>query len=167
MSVEERLSAQLFEVRKELEAARTQLAARASAATSAELELAEKLQAEKQKRIEHTGAMAIKRIGKRDLSRGWQCWLDAYLEKRHSLNLLKASAARLARPKLAACVSAWRHSWDEAMQAAKLATLEGRMAMQIAQLTQELADARQAMVEGRGLEAELERQREVRRPASG
>ena len=42
-------------------------------------QLQEQLAAEKQKRIEHAKEVAIRRIGKRDLSRGWQAWHDLYL----------------------------------------------------------------------------------------
>ena len=38
-----------------------------------------KLEAEREKRIEHTQQMAIKRIIKRDLARGWVGWLENYL----------------------------------------------------------------------------------------
>ena len=71
--------------------------------------------------------------------RGWQVWYDQALEGRRRANLLRASAARLTKPKLAACVALWRGAWEEANRAAVLATAEGRMRAQIAELTAELA----------------------------
>ena len=40
-------------------------------------QLEERLAREKQKRIEHTQEMALRRIGKRDLSKGWVAWHDS------------------------------------------------------------------------------------------
>ena len=161
MSVEERLGQQLLMCQRELEEARQQLHERDTAHAQAGAKAEADLAAEKQKRVEATQKSALRRIGKRDLSRGWQCWYDVYIEKTRTRNMLRAAGARLTRPKLAASVTLWRHSWEEAQQALKMLTLEGRMREQIANLTAELAEARKAMMEGRGMEAELERQREL------
>ena len=66
------------------------------------------LEAEKHKRVERTREMAVRRIFRRDLTRGWQAWHDLYWDAKYRQNLLKASAARLARPKLAAAMVHWR-----------------------------------------------------------
>ena len=40
---------------------------------------------QREKRIEHTQQMAIKRIIKRDLARGWVGWLENYLDQRRRI----------------------------------------------------------------------------------
>ena len=124
--------------------------------------IADTMQAEKEKRIAHTQQMAVRRIGKRDLTRGWVAWSEMYLEQRRRKNMLKAAGARLTRPKLTASYHLWKSSWDDRRQAAKLLTLEGRLKVEVDRLQQELDEARRAMLDGRGLEAELQRQMEER-----
>ena len=47
----------------------------------------------------------MRRLGKRDLGRGWQAWLDEFLERRRKQRLLAAAAGRLAKPALTAAIT--------------------------------------------------------------
>ena len=154
MSIEGRLNAEIYELKKELESTKKALAKAVGDDLELSREMEEKLAAEKEKRIQHTQQMAVRRIGKRDLTRGWVAWSEEYFEQRRRKNMLKAAAARLTKPKVVACLKAWRESWEEKQGALKMLTLEGRMKEQIRVLTQELEEARRAMIEGKGFEAE-------------
>ena len=70
------------------------------------------LEYERQKRIAHTQEMAVRRIGRRDLAKGWMAWLTPYLERKHRMRMLAAAGARMAMPKLVACVKHWREDWQ-------------------------------------------------------
>ena len=61
---------------------------------------------------------AALRLGKRELSKGWQAWLDPYLERRRHMRMLAAASGRLARPALAAALAHWRTDWQEELRAA-------------------------------------------------
>ena len=154
MSIEGRLNAEIYELKKELESTKKALAKAVGDDLELSREMEEKLAAEKEKRIQHTQQMAVRRIGKRDLTRGWVAWSEEFFEQRRRKNMLKAAAARLTKPKVVACLKAWRESWEEKQGALKMLTLEGRMKEQIRVLTQELEEARRAMIEGKGFEAE-------------
>ena len=54
----------------------------------------------------------MRRLGKRDLGRGWQAWLDMFLERRRKQRLLAAAAGRLAKPALTAALAQWRKGWQ-------------------------------------------------------
>ena len=63
------------------------------------------------------GALAALPAGhflNRELSRGWTAWHDQYTEGVRKRNLLKQAGARLARPKLTACLVHWRDDWRAA-----------------------------------------------------
>ena len=84
----------------ELRAAQDQL-------TSAQQEL----DAEKERRIEHTAEMAVRRLLKRELSRGWTSWVTPYLTQKHLANLMRRAEGRLQKPKLSAGFDHWRIEW--------------------------------------------------------
>ena len=81
--------------------------------------------------------------------------------------LLQASATRLAKPKLVASFVHWKTDWNSEMAANARMTHEERLKsglskrneveQELAKVRRELADARQAMLDGRGMEAEKER----------
>ena len=66
--------------------------------------------------------MAIRRIAKRELTRGWLGWLEPYLEKKRQQNMLKQAGARMLKPKLVASWGTWRHSWEEQQHRLKMMT---------------------------------------------
>ena len=152
---------------------------------AAEIEMQKKLEAEKEKRVQALGQQGLKRMMNQKLAMGWSAWHDMWSHKVHQRNLLKKAAARLTKPKLIASYSLWKHGWTEFMgadaasqAAARLeaeAAKQGSLVAQVKQLTQELAEARKAMLAGRGQEAELlrlaeeelEREKEKRVQALG
>ena len=75
-------------------------------------QMEEELEKEKQKRVEHLAQVGLRRIMQQGISRGFLAWHDQWAEKTRQTRLLQASAARLAKPKLAAAVSLWRHDWE-------------------------------------------------------
>ena len=79
-----------------------------------ELELIKQAEreAERQKRIAHTQEMALRRIGKRDLFRGWCAWHDTWARRASSSRALLAAGAKLTRPKLVASYQQWRRDWE-------------------------------------------------------
>ena len=111
------------------------------------------LAAERERRVAHIQQMAMRRMAQQGLSRGFGAWAEAASEAKRRESLLRAAAGRLARPQLAACVAAWRKSWQAAAlsswQAKQLAKQES------ARLAAEEAAARAvAEAEARVAEAE-------------
>ena len=75
------------------------------------------------------------------LTKGWQTWLDGWLEQQRQKRMLAAAAGRLLRPKLAAAVVHWREDWAEERrrvleegQALLRAEAEGRTLQQQAEI---------------------------------
>ena len=111
----------------------------------------------------------MRRIAKRDLARGWVGWVEPYLEAKRRERMLKQAGARLTKPKVIASFARWRKDWEaeqhdkETMSITQLYHREIKQHKEaiakITQLTKQLDDARQAMAEGRGQEAELQRRR--------
>ena len=62
--------------------------------------------------------MAVRRMGKQQLSKGWQTWLDGWLEQQRHKRMLAASAGRLMKPALSAALTHWRTDWQEELRAA-------------------------------------------------
>ena len=130
----------------------------------------EQLERERQKRVEHIAQIGLRRMFQGALAKGWSAWFDMWEEKTRQRRMLAASAGRLSKPKLAAAMNSWRHSWEaeeaakrEALQTTTLAAeaqRRERAETELAKLRKELQDARKAMLEGRGQEAELQRQME-------
>ena len=93
--------------------------------------LAEAAEEAKEKRIERVQQRAALRLGKRELSKGWQAWHDLYTEQKRKVRLLQGAGARLSRPKLVAALAHWESDWQAVMklsaserQEAKLAAAE-------------------------------------------
>eukprot|EP00966_Prymnesium_polylepis_P027680 640059-Prymnesium_polylepis.1 len=51
------------------------------------------------------------------LTLGWNAWLDEYLGRKRTMQLLAASGARMMKPKLVACYRLWHDEWDAAEKA--------------------------------------------------
>ena len=79
-------------------------------------EMAAQAEAEMEKRIAHLQQMAGKRMMQAGLTKGWQSWLDLYLERQANMRMLAAAAGRMQRPMLAAALTAWREDWQEEQQ---------------------------------------------------
>jgi len=80
----------------------------------------EKEAADREKRVEHLGEMIARRIMRKDLSRGWTAWAEAWEDAARRKRMLQQATSRLQRPGLAAALSAWKEDWHECeMQAAE------------------------------------------------
>ena len=166
-TLEGRLQAQVTKLSQELEEARQAMLDGRGLEAELQRQMEERLAAEKEKRIEHTKEMAIRRIGKRDLARGWTAWSEQHLEKKRRAQVLKAAGNRLMRPKLTAGWQHWQRDWaaDKHIKSKlsvsaqlNLANKEvSALTLKLQQAENDLAAARQAMMEGRGLEAESQR----------
>ena len=77
--------------------------------------LSEQMETEKAKRVSHSVGLAVRRLGKQQLTRGWQTWLDGWLEQQRRKRMLAACSARLLRPQLAAATAHWRRDWEAAL----------------------------------------------------
>jgi len=73
------------------------------------------METEKAKRVSHSVGLAVRRLGKQQLTRGWQTWLDGWLEQQRRKRMLAACSARLLRPQLAAATAHWRRDWEAAL----------------------------------------------------
>ena len=109
----EELEAALAQSKRELEELRASLHGQF---LSKEEEVARlallKAEEEREKRVEHLQEMAVRRLGRMELARGWGGWLETYLVAARQKRQLAAAVGRLQRPKLAACVSQWRRDWE-------------------------------------------------------
>ena len=74
---------------------------------------------QKDQRIEHLHARAVKRFGNQGIIRGWTAWQDQWLAKCRRKRMLKAAAARLTKPKLTASLAHWRNDWEYELLKAK------------------------------------------------
>ena len=75
--------------------------------------LAQQLEEQHERRVAHLQQMAARRMMQAGLTKGWQTWLDGWLEQQRHKRMLAAAAGRLLRPKLAAAVVGWREDWQE------------------------------------------------------
>ena len=75
---------------------------------------------QKDQRIEHLHARAVKRFGNQGVIRGWTAWQDQWLAKCRRKRMLKAAAARLTKPKLTASLAHWRNDWEYELLKAKV-----------------------------------------------
>ena len=78
-------------------------------------QLSEQIETETSKRVSHSVGIAVRRLGKQQLSKGWQTWLDGWLEQQRHKRMLAACGARLSRPQLAAACAHWRRDWESAL----------------------------------------------------
>ena len=88
-----------------------------TAQQEAALDLAVQLEEARGKRIEHIKEMAVRRLGKQELSRGWTAWQHLYFEQARHKRMLASAAGRLSRPKLAASLTHWRVDWQVTQRA--------------------------------------------------
>ena len=105
------VEAQLISLQEERDEARRAIDINLGEAAQRRLEEDEKAARDHEKRIEHLTQMAVRRLGKRELSKGWETWEFIYLESARRRRLLAAAGSKLARPKLVACYSHWKYDW--------------------------------------------------------
>ena len=170
MSVEAQLRQQLAEAKEELAAARHVVVRTEGSGDQLQREFEARMEAEREKRIEHTRDMAIRRIAKRELSRGWVAWLDVYAEDLRRMRALKGAANRLLRPRFVSAYKRWYDSWQEEEASKRESRLGSRLAREVRRAQQaqaendelraELEKLRHAVADGRGAEAEAQRKLE-------
>merc|ERR1719162_1654346 len=78
--------------------------------------LAARAEAAHEARVAHLMQAAARRMMQAGLTKGWQSWLDLYLERQANMRMLAAAAGRMQRPMLAAALTAWREDWHEALE---------------------------------------------------
>jgi len=66
---------------------------------------------EKEARIEHLSQMAARRMGKKELSAGWETWAEMYQAHRRQHRLRAIVFARLVKPRFIEAWTHWYHSW--------------------------------------------------------
>ena len=159
------LAAVITGLKKELEEARQAMLDGRGMEAELQRQLDEKLRLEKEKRVEHTKEMAVRRVLKRDLSRGWGAWSDMYLQKRRQQSMLKKASARLTKPKLIHSFVSWKKDWEFVQRKedeTRHMSTEERLRQKLMEATTELTQLRKALANGEGAEAEIQRQMEER-----
>ena len=81
--------------------------AAAAAEAAYVLQLEQRLEIEKEKRVAHLQQQGARRIANAGIAKGFTTWEEAARQKR----MLAAAAGRLARPALAAAVAHWVNNW--------------------------------------------------------
>ena len=82
------------------------------------------METSREERVAQLHRMAVRRLGKQELSRGFNAWLDEYLGRAHAMALLHRASARLSKPRMAAAYLAWRSDYDHARLAVDGQNLE-------------------------------------------
>jgi uncharacterized protein (UPF0254 family) len=128
------------------------------------------LEQEKEKRVEALGKQGLKRMLNQKLAMGWTAWHGMWATSVKQRNLLKKAGARLVKPKLIASYQQWKAGWQAEMKLEGLLAHEQklmgreeemrRVEAENAKLRNQLEEARIAMVEGKGFEAEMKRKME-------
>jgi len=115
----------------------------------------EKEAAEKEKRVEHLTQMAVRRLGRRDISRGMNAWIDMFTESRRRQRMLKLCASKLSRPKLVNSYVHWRQSWEMEQVISKKLTAKQQLALERSLRENAETQATRVQVEGESKTAEL------------
>jgi len=171
----QKLEAELAEVRaqlaavmveKEREAAALQKGAEDAAATVEALyhkEMAEKLEAEREKRIAHLQAQAQRRMMNADLFAGWSIWHEQWAEQAAQKRMLAAAGARLARPQLAAALAHWLQDWRAEETQRKEAEVEAAKRAMVEAASGDRASLQKQLIEVQAqLKLELEKSAQQR-----
>ena len=154
---EEVLKAERAAAAKELAKVQAQLEKYTKSQTAEfEKNLADQAAELREQRVEQLHRMAMRRISKQGISRGFNRWLEGYLAKRRSLQLLNRAGARLTKPKLADAFIEW---WTVHQE--ELDDRERRETEQIHAQETEMRDSRNQQLEAERaiLEQHLERAR--------
>merc|ERR1711871_892172 len=96
----EKKDAEIERVRAELEAAWEEKAGRRDIEADLRKAMEEEVKKEKEKRIAHTQDMALRRVLKRELAKGFTAWSESYYERKHQFEKLKIAVQMLMRPQL-------------------------------------------------------------------
>ena len=121
------LNAQLEEMASQLKVAREEGLTGAALKEELQRQLDAQMAKEREKRIEHTTEMAVRRIGKRDLARGWVAWCDRYVTQTQVKRIVAGAGGRLLKPKLVLAVQHWRKDWEFAYHHAQLQEIAAQL----------------------------------------
>jgi hypothetical protein len=151
--------AALAEVQAELGRARKALAA---SGDQVELrrQMEEQMAAEKEVRVEHLAQMAARRLGKRELSAGWQASAEWSVEQGRRRRLLAHAGSRLARPFLVASYRRWRADWEAEQAAAEARARSMQYHGALSRREAAEAEAARLRTEGERVAAALTRERD-------
>ena len=139
-------------MREELERARKAMREGRGAEEEQKRLMEERIQAEKEKRIEHTKEMALRRIAKRELALGWESWATPYFERKYMLSKLRQASMIMLKGNLAKCFQSWQRkafamkARTASMSIEEKLTLVGRekeeLRAQLQEMERELTDMR-------------------------
>ena len=130
------LEVEATQLRAELAEARHALARGEGAEIEERRRAAEREAREKEKRVEHLGEMAARRMGRKELSAGWSAWLDMYETNVRRRQMLVQVSGRLLRPKLVNGYVHWRQSWQLDQVAQSKMTVKERLEQERAKRAQ-------------------------------
>ena len=82
--------------------------------------------AAKEERVELLRRQSVRRMLNRDLSWGWQCWLDLWEAKTYAMKRLRECAQRLKSPEMAEAYGVWVTVWEATVRRRELAAAESR-----------------------------------------
>ena len=114
--------------------------------------LAERLAAEREKRIEHLKQMAMRRMGQQGLAKGWNAWFEQWSEAVAQRRMLANAGARLRLPALAMTFHEWRDDWREetaataAREREQALTSKGGLEVEVKKLREKLEKDAKAAV---------------------
>jgi len=117
-------------LRVELAACRDAMARGEGANEELQRRQEEKEQREKEQRVEHLTEMAAKRMGKKELSMGWQAWSELYWDRVRNRQMLVQVVNRLQRPKMVWSYVHWRQSWMLAMADQSKLSVQAQLAIE-------------------------------------
>ena len=109
---------------------------------STESQLALEEERAKEERVELMRRQIVRRVMNRDLSLGWQCWLDLWEAKTYAMSRLREVGNRFRAPELAEAFSQWAVTWERERAAQRLAAAtahKARLEAQSSELSGELA----------------------------
>ena len=112
MSKRTELEQTLMQNKLELVAARDAAAAGLGDEAARARLMEERLELEREKRVQHLQQIGVRRLIQQGLARGWSTWLDEHLETKRKKRLLQVAVGRLSRPKLVAAYFEWQSQWE-------------------------------------------------------
>jgi len=81
--------------------------------------------------VEHLTQLAIRRIHRKDVSRGMSAWIDMWHDVTHTRAMLARVSARLVRPKMVLAYAHWRLEWDMANAEQSKQSVQQRLASEL------------------------------------
>ena len=113
--------------------------------------MGEREQEQREKTVVHLQKMAVMRIAKAVIARGFSTWLETYQTHTHRRRLLLHASANLGKPGLLAAFAWWHGDWETTSRDAEAAALRTEMEVEL-----ERQEAERV-----ALQAELERLQSV------